>query len=287
VWEFVRDVVDAVPDLIIVKGINDAAASTTGAARGQKRPEEHEAGEKEERYPHSLESARAIRAERERVESQRVAVEPSVQVEVDVEVAAEMQEEELVPSTALPADIGEERADDEEDITVEVDEETPRGAALTHQPPVQDVFVDTGAPLTDLNDADDDSHLQGVSDSYDTDISHSPVAPSRIRIDETFDNAAARSPDPHMPEDVSDGRPADIEPQTDDQSLPPVAGSVNEGRSGNGDVFGPAVAVRRKRRNGKRTASGSGQSLSQSQSQSQCESLFTVSISCHGATDRS
>ena len=282
VWEFVRDVVDAVPDLIIVKGINDAAASTTGAARGQKRPEEHEAGEKEERYPYSLESARAVRAERERVESQRLAVERSVQVEAEVEAEPEMQEAELVPSTALPADIGEERADDDEDITVEVDEETPRGAALTHLTPVQDVLDDTGAPLTDHNDADDALHPLGVSDPYDADISHSPIAPSRIRLlDETFDNAAAHSPNPHMREDVSNGRPADIVPQTEDQSLLPVAGSVNEGGSGNGDVFGPAVALRRKRKNGKRTASGSGQSLSQSQSQSQCESLSIVTTCRH------
>lgn len=288
VWEFVRDVVDAVPDLIIVKGINDAVTSATGALRDQKRLGQAEAGEREERYPHSLESARAIRAERERVESQRVAVEPSVQVEAEVEAEPDMQEEELVPSTALPADIGEERADDGEDITVEVDEETPQGAALTHLPPVQDVLDDTGAPLTDLDDADDASHPLGVSDSYDADISHLPIAPSRVTIiRETFDNAAAHSPGPHMPEDVSDGRFAEIEPQTEDQNLQLVAGSVNEGGSGNGDVFGPAVAVRRKRKNGKRTASGSGQSLSQSQSQSQCESFFTVSISCHGETNES
>ena len=276
VWEFAKDVVDAVPDLIVVKGLNDADQSRDKSLTGEK-----------ERYPHSLESAELVKAERMRKEELAKS-----QLSDAAEVLRPEEGVELVPSTdpAQGAREGEDEVDhtalhEQEQVEENDSEETPRptanAPALSHDSPL------AAAPTDDTEE-----HAQHVvSDSYDADISHSPVNLRMRKRDETYEE------DEHEDGPVSPAVPSHSDAALDLASEPlqapvshsePTAEDTDLAQGTNriveqkeGDVFGPEVIVKRKRKAGRRGASGSGQSLSQSQSdqsQSGCEFLVLRSL---------
>jgi hypothetical protein len=265
VWEFVKDVVDAVPDLIVVKGINDKQQHVL-----QEEHDEHERNKAEERYPHSLESAQALRAERERLQSQQRAVSQVMNLTRDQTMSKDVEAVvELVPSTAAAAlredeDIAEQILEEEDVDDVVTDEVTPR--ATNH------AVKEVASPAKPVID-EDDLNVHTVSDSYDADVSHSPIVPTRIRdMDDTLDA------DPVSPGDAEHPNTIDTVDHGDEDSTPaamPTLATSTGVNDEQGDVFGPEGVVRRKRKAMRRTASGSGHSSSQSQSQ--CKSHHYMS----------